>query len=137
MRIIAAILFFAVGLCGAELNGWMAIKICSPRYPTLGLQAMISGAVRLKLHIDADGRVKEVQTVAGNPLLAEAARENLKSWRFARITELSADHTAASDLEFVYEFKIRDKTAPNPDVDFVFDYPGRITVTASAPHWVP
>ncbi len=136
MTTVVTALFFVAGLYAAELSGWMATKIHSPKYPILGLQAMISGTVRLKVHIDSDGAVGEIKTLTGNSLLADAARESLRTWRFARVAGSSVG-AVASDVEFVYEFRLRDKTAANQDLEFVFEYPDHITVTASPPHWMP
>jgi TonB family protein len=39
--------------------------------------------VRLKVAIHADGTVKDVDVLGGNPALADAAEKAVRQWRFA------------------------------------------------------
>lgn len=53
-----------------------------PTYPPLARQAHIQGAVVLTAIIDKDGSIKNLQLVSGHPLLAPAAIEAVKQWRY-------------------------------------------------------
>lgn len=53
-----------------------------PVYPPLARQAHIQGAVVLTAIIDKDGSIKNLQLVSGHPLLAPAAIEAVKQWRY-------------------------------------------------------
>jgi TonB family protein len=53
-----------------------------PQYPEEGRRLGLQGAVVLDLHMAADGSVQDVQVVRGEPLLAQAASDAVKQWRF-------------------------------------------------------
>ncbi|HLK62276.1 MAG TPA: TonB family protein [Bryobacteraceae bacterium] len=53
-----------------------------PKYPPLAKQARIQGVVTLKVLIAEDGTVKSAQLVSGHPLLAPAALDAVKRWRY-------------------------------------------------------
>ena len=59
------------------------IKRVEAKYPDILRKKNIGGTVRLKAVVKADGSVKSVEVVGGNPILAEAARAALMQWRFA------------------------------------------------------
>jgi TonB family protein len=51
-----------------------------PVYPPLAKQARIQGKVMLNALIDRQGKVKGLELVSGDPLLADAAVEGVKQW---------------------------------------------------------
>jgi TonB family protein len=53
-----------------------------PQYPDDARQARIQGAVVLRTEIDKNGDVEDVSLVSGHPLLAPAAIEAVKQWKF-------------------------------------------------------
>jgi len=53
-----------------------------PRYPQLALTAHIEGVVNLKGVIAIDGHISELAIVNGHPLLAPAALEAVRQWRY-------------------------------------------------------
>jgi periplasmic protein TonB len=53
-----------------------------PAYPPLARQARIQGVVVLTAIIDKDGNVQKLQLVSGHPMLAPAAIEAVKHWRY-------------------------------------------------------
>jgi periplasmic protein TonB len=53
-----------------------------PSYPILARQAHIQGAVVLNAVIDKDGNVEKLQVVSGPPMLAAAAIDAVKQWRY-------------------------------------------------------
>jgi TonB family protein len=54
-----------------------------PEYPELAKQLNMKGAVRLALVIKPDGHVKKINVLGGNPLLARAAVEAVRKWRYS------------------------------------------------------
>ena len=54
----------------------------APAYPVLARQAKIAGAVVIDAVIDERGNVVEMRTVSGPPILALAAREALRQWKY-------------------------------------------------------
>jgi protein TonB len=53
-----------------------------PGYPTLAMRARISGLVVLHAIISKEGEIKELSLVSGHPLLAPAAIEAVRQWRY-------------------------------------------------------
>jgi len=54
----------------------------APEYPSLAKQLKLTGQVELQTDIDEDGSVGDVTTVSGNPVLARAAGDAVKKWKF-------------------------------------------------------
>jgi len=53
-----------------------------PAYPLLARQMKVQGAVILLVDIDKDGSIQALQILSGPAILADAAREAVKQWRF-------------------------------------------------------
>lgn len=53
-----------------------------PLYPALAVQARIQGTVVLQAVIGKDGTVRDLHLVSGHPMLAGAAIEAVKQWRY-------------------------------------------------------
>jgi TonB family protein len=53
-----------------------------PEYPTEAKQQRIEGAVKIHQMIGADGSVQSVKLLSGPPLLAPAAMDAAKYWRY-------------------------------------------------------
>src|SRR5262249_44024168 len=53
-----------------------------PDYPLLGRQMKVQGAVILQALISREGSIQDLQIVSGPGILATAAREAVKQWRF-------------------------------------------------------
>ncbi len=53
-----------------------------PVYPVLARQSRIAGAVVIDAVIDTQGNVVEMRTLSGQPLLALAAMEALRHWKY-------------------------------------------------------
>jgi len=70
----------------------------APAYPELARRMNITGAVKLQVTVDRGGAVKNVKVVGGHPLLAGAAIDAVKKWRF----EPSADETVGI-VEFRFD----------------------------------
>ena len=58
------------------------VKKVAPAYPPLARQARIQGEVILKAHISKSGDVENLQLVSGHPMLAPAAIEAVKQWKY-------------------------------------------------------
>ncbi|HYG98263.1 MAG TPA: energy transducer TonB [Terriglobales bacterium] len=57
-------------------------KQVKPTYPSLAKQARIQGQVVLQAVIGKDGKVQNLQVVSGHPMLAGAALDAVKQWRY-------------------------------------------------------
>jgi TonB family protein len=75
---------------GASSPVWLApsqaesrlMSRVEPQYPADALAAHRSGNVTLEVHVAADGTVAAVRTLNGDPLLAAAAEQAVRSWRY-------------------------------------------------------
>src|SRR6202035_429947 len=54
----------------------------SPEYLPIARQVKLSGDVEVQATINENGSVDEVSIVKGNPILAKAAIEAVKKWKF-------------------------------------------------------
>lgn len=52
-------------------------------YPSLAKQMKVQGSVILQAYVGADGGIKDLHVVSGNPILVSAAVEAARQWRFA------------------------------------------------------
>ena len=58
------------------------VQRVDPVYPAEALLQRIQGSVVVEAHIAADGTVRDVQVVSGEPLLAQASSDAVKQWKF-------------------------------------------------------
>ena len=58
------------------------LKKVPPEYPQLARQAGIQGTVLLNVVINKSGDVESMQLISGHPMLAPAAIEAVKQWRY-------------------------------------------------------
>jgi TonB family protein len=80
-----------------ELTRKVKTKV-SPAYPDLARRMNIAGTVRLLVVVSPNGSVKDSKVVGGNPVLANAAVDALKKWKF---------ETASEDTTGTVEFKFQ------------------------------
>jgi len=62
-------------------QGLLILKI-QPAYPPLARQARIQGSVLLQAEISKDGTIQNLRLISGHPMLAPAAIEAVKQWRY-------------------------------------------------------
>jgi TonB family protein len=67
-----------------------------PAYPELARRMNIAGTVKIEVVVAPNGTVKDARVVGGHPVLAGAALEAAKKWRF---------EPAGSEASGVIEFK--------------------------------
>jgi TonB family protein len=53
-----------------------------PVYPEIAKRLKISGEVKLQAVVDAQGKVKDVKALSGNHMLALAAEDAVRQWKF-------------------------------------------------------
>ncbi len=58
------------------------ISRTDPQYPPEALAAHRAGSVVLEVQVSEDGSVSGVRTLSGDPLLAAAAAEAVRTWRY-------------------------------------------------------
>lgn len=85
--LLAAIFFLVFFLVPGSLSGQAAsvrrILIHSaPAYPALARSMALQGVVRVEALVAADGSVKDVAIKGGHPVLAQAAVNTVRRWRW-------------------------------------------------------
>jgi TonB family protein len=53
-----------------------------PEYPELARKTRIAGVVRVELTVTAEGSIKNVKELGGNPVLLEALTRAVKQWKY-------------------------------------------------------
>ncbi len=69
-----------------------------PMYPDLARRMSITGVVKIQVVVAPNGTIKTTKVVGGHPVLANAAIDALKKWRF----EPASDETTGV-VEFKFE----------------------------------
>lgn len=117
-----------VGQARASTPEPCVIHLSSLNYPLLARQSRIQGKVTASVLVYRDGTASVAKEGTGQPLLLEAAQENLKTWRFR-----PNDATVPIQLEVEYVFVLDPQ---NPMDDFnvastmTLDLPRRVRVSA-------
>jgi protein TonB len=60
----------------------LVIRRVQPNYPPLARQARIQGTVLLQAEISKDGTIQNLRLISGHPMLAPAAIEAVKQWKY-------------------------------------------------------
>ncbi len=68
-----------------------------PAYPELAKKMNIAGTVKIEVVVAPNGSVKEAHVVGGHPVLANAALDAAKKWRF---DPAPAESTGIIDFKF-------------------------------------
>jgi protein TonB len=66
----------------AGVTSGLLVHRVSPVYPPLARQARIQGTVVLQAQISKDGNIENLQLISGHPMLAPAAIEAVKQWKY-------------------------------------------------------
>jgi len=68
-----------------------------PEYPEIARKMSLTGVVRLQVVISANGSVKDTKVIGGHPILAAAAADAVKKWKF---DSASAESTETVEFKF-------------------------------------
>jgi protein TonB len=60
----------------------LLIKRVQPKYPQAALAVHAQGAVQIEATINKEGTVTNVKVISGDPVLARAAVEAVRQWRY-------------------------------------------------------
>jgi TonB family protein len=101
-------------------------------YPLLAGQARIHGEVELLVTVGADGAVADANATNGHKLLAKAAIEAIRRWRFA---ERCPDGGKATGGQFVLKvrFSFEGETRGRPRTKLRYIYPDLVEVIGELP----
>jgi TonB family protein len=73
-----------------------------PRYPDLARQYQLKGTVKIEATVSADGSVKKTRVIGGSPLLAGAALEAAKRWKYE-----PGQKETVETIDFSFEYNSR------------------------------
>lgn len=69
----------------AQLTGARKlITKASPNYPSMARSLNLTGSVKLEALVNPNGSVKAVQIRGGNPVLAQAAENAVRGWKWEK-----------------------------------------------------
>lgn len=74
------------------------INKVAAEYPRLARDLSLTGIVRLEVLVSANGNPKSVQVKGGSPVLAQAAEQALRNWRWEK-----SDHETSELVEFTFK----------------------------------
>jgi TonB family protein len=95
---LALLLMLSVPCLGASDR---AIKTrVSPVYPEIAKRLHVAGIVKVEATVSADGKVTEVKTISGSHMLAPAAEDAVRKWKFA---QGDSESTVTVDVGFAME----------------------------------
>ena len=77
----------------------LLIKRVEPDYPQVAREKRIQGAVILKIKIRAAGDVADVAVISGHPLLAPAAVDAVRQWKYKPYFQNGAPVTAETQVQ--------------------------------------
>jgi protein TonB len=67
---------------GGVIQAPTKVHHAAPEYPAIARRARVQGTVIIQCTISAEGRVVDVETLRGVPLLNRAATDAVRQWRF-------------------------------------------------------
>lgn len=85
----------------------MLIERVAPAYPEAARKENLTGEVLLLAVVNPEGKVERTYHLSGNPILADAAEDAVKKWRYK-------SHVVEG-LSVEFETEVRLKVAPDPE----------------------
>jgi len=87
---------------GAAVQASRLVSTTEPVYPENGRRAGIAGETEFEVTVHGEGKVIDIWSVAGHPLLADAAAEAIRQWRY--LPTLLNDTPVAVTFTVVVDF---------------------------------
>lgn len=75
----------------------------APEYPAIAKQLHLEGEVQVQAHISENGSVEDVKPLTGNAVLASAAVNAMKHWKFTPFTSDGKAHKAITEVSFNFK----------------------------------
>jgi len=97
----AALVAASAGVSIAQevvLNSRKALKMVAVQYPSVLKSRGIGGTVKLRIQINANGTVKDVQVLGGNPILSECSVKAMRQWQF-----VAAEKDESIEMSVVFD----------------------------------
>jgi protein TonB len=80
------------------------LRRTEPQYPSAALASRRAGNVVLEVQVAEDGSVSSIRTLSGDPLLAAAATEAVRNWRYQPYRQ--RDHPAQFQTDVTLSFSL-------------------------------
>ena len=77
-----------------------ALQKVTPVYPAMAKQLKLSGRVVVDMTVSENGSVEDAEVVNGNPILAAAAKNAARGWRFQPFQEDGKETKAVVRVNF-------------------------------------
>jgi TonB family protein len=71
-----------LGVAQEVISSRKVLKSVAAQYPSVLKRRGIGGTVKLRVLVNANGAVKDVQVLGGNPILSDCAVKAVKQWIF-------------------------------------------------------
>jgi TonB family protein len=97
------------------------ISVVRPKYPKEARKKKIEGPVVMRATVALDGNLKDITVVSGNPILADAALEAVRQWRY-QSSKINGEPVEA-EHEITVTFKRDQSTADLGPDDLSPDVP--------------
>ena len=101
-----------------------------PFYPPEARVTNVQGNVIVGFDVQSDGTVKNVHRVAGLPVLADAAVENVRTWRFEKPDDF---YQTKWDCTAEFSYVLSKTETEHQKLGVTFDNYHKVEVTVSAP----
>ena len=88
----------------ANLVPASVVRRVDPVYPSNAVRLHLGGAVKLQAHVGLDGKVSDVKTISGSPMLAAAAETAVRQWRYK--PAILDGRAIASDVDVTIDFSL-------------------------------
>ncbi len=121
LQISLVLLFCGVLFCQEEspsepiqvdINQLQVLQRQIPIYPAIARQAHIQGEIVLRFAVGTDGNVGSVHVLSGNGMLANAALEAIRQWKF-KPYEIEGHIVSVTSIMNI-RFTMADPTPPDP-----------------------
>jgi TonB family protein len=90
---------------GGRVTPAKGVRTPPPRMPQLAIQRGIRGDVEVELTVSKEGAVTNVRTIAGDPILVQAAKAALLEWRYEPATLNGQPTESAAKVHIVFGAK--------------------------------
>lgn len=75
----------------------------APEYPAMAKQLRLEGEVQVQAHISEAGTVEDVKPLTGNALLATAAVNAMRRWKFTPVVTDGKARRAVTEVNFSFK----------------------------------
>jgi TonB family protein len=112
----------------------LIVKKVQPEYPPEAREQRIQGEVVLRVMVSRQGDVSKVSLISGHPLLAPAAMDAVKQWKYQPF--LLNGQPLEVDTEVVVNFRLESSEQPANDITPP-DLPPVLGIVVDAPGGIP